>query len=84
MGRHAICGVVLTRTLVCGRETGVEFLSCLMFNKGKKLISRLLPFLDHAAGLRILTVVTSHIPTLMSRDTDEVDKSSHRCVLQTT
>ncbi|CAL8303344.1 unnamed protein product [Lota lota] len=52
-------------------ETGVEFLSCLMFNKGKKLISRLLPFLDHAAGLRILTVVTSHLPMLMSRDTDE-------------
>ncbi|CAL8307889.1 unnamed protein product [Boreogadus saida] len=53
-------------------ETGVEFLSCLMFSKGKKLISRLLPFLDQAAGLRILTVVTSHIPTLISRDTDEV------------
>uniref|UniRef100_A0A8C4Z3N2 PAT1 homolog 2 n=1 Tax=Gadus morhua TaxID=8049 RepID=A0A8C4Z3N2_GADMO len=48
------------------------FLSCLMFSKGKKLISRLLPFLDQAAGLRILTVVTSHIPTLMSRDMDEV------------
>ena len=47
-----------------------------MFNKGKKLISRLLPFLDHAAGLRILTVVTSHIPTLMSRDTDEVEEPS--------
>ena len=64
-----------------GRETGVEFLSCLMFSKGKKLISRLLPFLDQAAGLRILTVVTSHIPTLMSRDMDEVDEPSHRRIL---
>ena len=54
----------------------MKFLSCLMFNKRKKLISRLLPFLEHAAGLRILTVVTSHIPTLMSRDTDEVEEPS--------
>ncbi|KAM4597600.1 protein PAT1 homolog 2-like [Polymixia lowei] len=52
-------------------ETGEEFLSCLLVSKGKKLLSRLLPFLDHDSALKVLGVVTSDLPTLMSRDTDD-------------
>ncbi|XP_056153579.1 protein PAT1 homolog 2 [Lampris incognitus] len=52
-------------------ETGVEFLSCLLIPKGKKLLARLLPFLDHDSALEILYVVSAQLPTLMSRDMDE-------------
>ncbi|KAM3860050.1 protein PAT1 homolog 2 [Diretmus argenteus] len=52
-------------------DSGGEFLPCLLVSKGKKLLARLLPFLDRDSALNILHVVTSNLPTLMSRDTDE-------------
>ncbi|KAJ8414196.1 hypothetical protein AAFF_G00050660 [Aldrovandia affinis] len=52
-------------------ESGEEFLPCLLVSKGKRLLARLIPFLSHDAALHILSVITSHLPGLMSRDTDE-------------
>uniref|UniRef100_W5LM36 PAT1 homolog 2 n=1 Tax=Astyanax mexicanus TaxID=7994 RepID=W5LM36_ASTMX len=48
-----------------------EFLQCLLLSKGKRLLARLLPFLTQEAARHILTVITTHLPALMSRDTDE-------------
>ncbi|XP_026206485.1 protein PAT1 homolog 2 isoform X2 [Anabas testudineus] len=48
-----------------------EFVPFLLVSKGKKLIARLLPFLKHDSALRILHVVTSSLPTLMTRDAEE-------------
>ncbi|XP_036393893.1 protein PAT1 homolog 2 [Megalops cyprinoides] len=52
-------------------EAGEEFLPCLLVSKGKRLLARLIPFLSHDAALHVLSVVTSHLSVLMSRDTDE-------------
>ncbi|KAG1941186.1 protein PAT1 homolog 2 [Pimephales promelas] len=52
-------------------DSGEEFLSCLLVSKGKSMLARLLPFLSHDASLHILSVVTKHLPVLMSRDADE-------------
>eukprot|EP00063_Salmo_salar_P039237 XP_014014072.1 PREDICTED: protein PAT1 homolog 2 isoform X1 [Salmo salar] len=52
-------------------EAGEEFLPCLLVSKGKQLLARLLPFLSHDAALKVLSMVTSHLPVLMSRDADE-------------
>lgn len=54
------------------RESEGDFLPFLLVSKGKKLVARLLPFLKHDSALKILRVVTTNLPTLMSRDTDEV------------
>lgn len=54
------------------RDSGGEFLPFLLVSKGKRLLARLLPFLKHDASLKILRIVTSNLPTLMSRDTEEV------------
>uniref|UniRef100_A0A674DRK1 PAT1 homolog 2 n=1 Tax=Salmo trutta TaxID=8032 RepID=A0A674DRK1_SALTR len=53
------------------QEAGEEFLPCLLVSKGKQLLARLLPFLSHDAALKVLSMVTSHLPVLMSRDADE-------------
>ncbi|XP_010892621.1 protein PAT1 homolog 2 [Esox lucius] len=55
----------------CPLEAGDEFLPCLLVSKGKRLMARLLPFLSRDAALKVLRVVTFHLPILMSRDTDE-------------
>uniref|UniRef100_A0A668AW71 PAT1 homolog 2 n=1 Tax=Myripristis murdjan TaxID=586833 RepID=A0A668AW71_9TELE len=52
-------------------DSGGEFLPFLLVSKGKRLVARLLLFLDRESALNILHVVTSNLPTLMSRDTDE-------------
>uniref|UniRef100_A0A3Q3VM31 mRNA decay factor PAT1 domain-containing protein n=1 Tax=Mola mola TaxID=94237 RepID=A0A3Q3VM31_MOLML len=52
-------------------DTGGEFLPFLLVSKGKRLLSRLLPFLKNDAALEMLRIVTSNLPTLMSRDTEE-------------
>uniref|UniRef100_A0A8C7UV78 PAT1 homolog 2 n=1 Tax=Oncorhynchus mykiss TaxID=8022 RepID=A0A8C7UV78_ONCMY len=52
-------------------EAGEEFLPCLLVSKGKQLLARLIPFLSHDAALKVLSMVTSHLPVLMSRDADE-------------
>ncbi|XP_061086759.1 protein PAT1 homolog 2 isoform X2 [Conger conger] len=52
-------------------ESGEEFLPCLLVSKGKRLLARLIPFLSQEAALHILSIVTSHLSVLMSRDTDE-------------
>ncbi|XP_078136087.1 protein PAT1 homolog 2 [Sander vitreus] len=52
-------------------DSGVEFLPFLLVSKGKKLLARLLPFLKHDTTLKILSIVTSNLPTLMSRDPEE-------------
>lgn len=54
------------------RDSGGEFLPFLLVSKGKKLLARLLPFLKHDAALKVLRIVTSNLPTLMSRDAEEV------------
>ena len=64
---------------VCS-ESSEEFLPCLLVSKGKRLLARLLPFLSHDAALHALTMVTTHLPTLMSKDTDEVCLSVSVCV----
>ncbi|KAF7204448.1 protein PAT1 homolog 2 isoform X2 [Nothobranchius furzeri] len=51
--------------------SGEEFLPFLVVSKGKKLLARLLPFLKLDAALTVLHVVTSNLPMLMSRDTEE-------------
>ncbi|XP_019734310.1 protein PAT1 homolog 2 isoform X1 [Hippocampus comes] len=48
-----------------------EFLPFLVVSKGKKLLARLLPFLKHDSAIKILRIVASNLPTLMSRDTEE-------------
>ncbi|XP_075891619.1 protein PAT1 homolog 2 [Nelusetta ayraudi] len=48
-----------------------EFLPFLAVSKGKKLFARLLPFLKHQKALTLLRVVTTNLPTLMSRDAEE-------------
>ncbi|XP_041672562.1 protein PAT1 homolog 2 isoform X2 [Cheilinus undulatus] len=53
------------------RDSGGEFLPFLLVSKGKRLLARLLPFLKHDTALKILCIVTSNLPTLMSRDTEE-------------
>uniref|UniRef100_A0AAR2LCE6 mRNA decay factor PAT1 domain-containing protein n=1 Tax=Pygocentrus nattereri TaxID=42514 RepID=A0AAR2LCE6_PYGNA len=53
------------------RESMDEFLQCLLVSKGKRLLARLLPFLSQDAARHILTVITTHLPALMSRDVDE-------------
>ncbi|KAM7381696.1 hypothetical protein PAMA_012505 [Pampus argenteus] len=52
-------------------DSGGEFLPFLLVTKGKKLFARLLPFLKHESAIIILRIVTSNLPTLMSRDADE-------------
>ncbi|XDV44829.1 hypothetical protein PO909_013065 [Leuciscus waleckii] len=52
-------------------DSGEEFLSCLLVSKGKRMLARLLPFLSHDASQHVLSVVTKHLPVLMSRDPDE-------------
>ncbi|XP_063748750.1 protein PAT1 homolog 2 isoform X2 [Eleginops maclovinus] len=49
-------------------DSGVEFLPFLLVSKGKRLLARLLPFLKHDTALKILSIVTSNLPALMSRD----------------
>lgn len=56
------------------RDSGGEFLPFLLVSKGKKLFARLLPFLKHDAAVKILHIVTSNLPTLMSRDAEEVGR----------
>ncbi|KAM9425861.1 protein PAT1 homolog 2 [Pholidichthys leucotaenia] len=53
------------------QESEGEFLPFLLISKGKKLLARLLPYLKHDCGLKVLHSVASHLPTLMSRDADE-------------
>ncbi|XP_066521870.1 protein PAT1 homolog 2 isoform X2 [Hoplias malabaricus] len=52
-------------------ESQEEFVQCLLVSKGKRLLARLLPFLSHDLARHILTVITTHLPTLMSKDADE-------------
>nr|XP_057917790.1 protein PAT1 homolog 2 [Doryrhamphus excisus] len=52
-------------------DSGGEFLPFLVVSKGKKLLARLMPFLKQDSAINILTIVTSNLPTLMSRDTEE-------------
>ncbi|KAF3704443.1 Protein PAT1 -like protein 2 PAT1-like protein 2 Protein PAT1 -like protein a [Channa argus] len=52
-------------------ESGEEFLPFLLVSKGKKLVARLIPFLKRDSALRILHIITSNLPTLMSRDAEE-------------
>ncbi|KAG7227860.1 hypothetical protein INR49_013654 [Caranx melampygus] len=52
-------------------DSGGEFLPFLLVSKGKKLLARLLPFLKHDAAVKILCIVTSNLPMLMSRDAEE-------------
>ncbi|XP_030255290.1 protein PAT1 homolog 2 isoform X2 [Sparus aurata] len=52
-------------------DSGGEFLPFLLVSKGKRLLARLLPFLKQDTALRILSIVTCNLPTLMSRDTEE-------------
>ncbi|XP_014902206.1 protein PAT1 homolog 2 [Poecilia latipinna] len=52
-------------------DSGDEFLPFLSVSKGKKLLARLLPFLKNDSALKILHIVASNLPTLMSRDTEE-------------
>ncbi|XP_041829030.1 protein PAT1 homolog 2 [Melanotaenia boesemani] len=52
-------------------DSGEEFLPFLLISKGKKLLTRLLPFLKHDSARKILDVVTCNLPTLMSRDAEE-------------
>uniref|UniRef100_A0A3P8PDU6 mRNA decay factor PAT1 domain-containing protein n=1 Tax=Astatotilapia calliptera TaxID=8154 RepID=A0A3P8PDU6_ASTCA len=52
-------------------ESEGDFIPFLLVSKGKKLVARLLPFLKHDSALKILRVVTTNLPTLMSRDADE-------------
>uniref|UniRef100_A0A3P8SW86 PAT1 homolog 2 n=1 Tax=Amphiprion percula TaxID=161767 RepID=A0A3P8SW86_AMPPE len=53
------------------QDSGGEFLPFLLVSKGKKLVARLLPFLQRDSALKVLCIVTSNLPTLMSRDSDE-------------
>ncbi|XP_048089215.1 LOW QUALITY PROTEIN: protein PAT1 homolog 2 [Alosa alosa] len=53
------------------QESNEEFLPCLLVSKGKRLLARLLPFLSHDAALHVLTMVTTHLPMLISKDLDE-------------
>ena len=71
-------GLLYRATLFCVfkcRDTGGEFLPFLLVSKGKRLLSRLLPLLKNDAALEMLRIVTSNLPTLMSRDTEEVGES---------
>uniref|UniRef100_A0A3Q0S9C7 PAT1 homolog 2 n=1 Tax=Amphilophus citrinellus TaxID=61819 RepID=A0A3Q0S9C7_AMPCI len=68
---HVTWNLNLTFLVIC-RDSGGDFLPFLLVSKGKKLIARLLPFLKHDSGLKILCVVTSNLPALMGRDTEEV------------
>uniref|UniRef100_A0A3B4ZBS9 PAT1 homolog 2 n=1 Tax=Stegastes partitus TaxID=144197 RepID=A0A3B4ZBS9_9TELE len=52
-------------------DSGGEFLPFLLVSKGKKLIARLLPFLQCESAQKILSIVTSNLPALMSRDPEE-------------
>ncbi|KAM6951160.1 protein PAT1 homolog 2 [Aplochiton taeniatus] len=52
-------------------EPAEKFVPCLLIPKGKRLVARLLPFLSQEDSLTVLRVMTSHLPLLMSRDTDE-------------
>lgn len=58
--------------MFCCRDSGGEFLPFLLISKGKRLLARLLPFLKGDTALKILHIVTSNLPVLMSRDTEEV------------
>lgn len=59
------------------RDLGGKFLPFLLVSKGKKLIARLLSFLKRDAALNILRIVTSNLPMLMSKDTEEVSVCLH-------
>lgn len=58
--------------VLSSRDVAGEFLPFLAVSKGKKLFARLLPFLKHQKALTLLRVVTTNLPTLMSRDAEEV------------
>ncbi|XP_057682665.1 protein PAT1 homolog 2 isoform X1 [Corythoichthys intestinalis] len=48
-----------------------DFLPFLVVSKGKKLLARIMPFVKRDPALNILRIITSNLPTLMSRDADE-------------
>ncbi|XP_022598057.1 protein PAT1 homolog 2 [Seriola dumerili] len=52
-------------------DSGGEFLPFLLVSKGKRLFARLIPFLKHDSAMKILRIVASNLPTLMSRDAEE-------------
>ncbi|KAM6897906.1 protein PAT1 homolog 2 [Xenentodon cancila] len=52
-------------------DSGEEFLPFLLVSKGKRLLARLLPFLKHDSSLKILHIVSSNLPSLISRDPEE-------------
>ncbi|CAJ1080417.1 protein PAT1 homolog 2 isoform X2 [Xyrichtys novacula] len=52
-------------------DPGGELLPFLHVSKGKRLLARLLPFLKQDTAVKILHIVTSKLPTLMSRDTED-------------
>lgn len=58
------------------RDSGEEFLPFLLVAKGKRLIGRLLPFLKRDAAFNVLRIMTSNLPLLMSKDTEEVQLES--------
>ncbi|XP_066577834.1 protein PAT1 homolog 2 isoform X5 [Amia ocellicauda] len=56
-------------------ELSEEFLPYLLVAKGKRLVSRLLPYLSHDSALQVLRAVTTHLPVLMARDSTGPDES---------
>uniref|UniRef100_A0A3Q2D5I2 PAT1 homolog 2 n=1 Tax=Cyprinodon variegatus TaxID=28743 RepID=A0A3Q2D5I2_CYPVA len=52
-------------------DSGTEFLPVLSVSKGKKLLARLLPFLKNDSAIKILHIIASNLPTVMSKDTEE-------------
>lgn len=57
------------------RDSGTEFLPVLSVSKGKKLLARLLPFLKNDSAIKILHIIASNLPTVMSKDTEEVGQN---------
>ncbi|XP_066577830.1 protein PAT1 homolog 2 isoform X2 [Amia ocellicauda] len=55
-------------------ELSEEFLPYLLVAKGKRLVSRLLPYLSHDSALQVLRAVTTHLPVLMARDSTGPDE----------
>lgn len=54
-----------------GDEMEDEFLQVLSVGKGKKLVSRLLPYLNHEEAMQILLTVARHLPFLFKKDAQD-------------
>ncbi|XP_043942637.1 protein PAT1 homolog 2 isoform X1 [Protopterus annectens] len=68
---HRIYSMLKAAECSKGDEMEDEFLQVLSVGKGKKLVSRLLPYLNHEEAVHILLTIARHLPFLFKKDAQD-------------